>query len=192
MTQAMARVRRIGRLVVAAIASGMAGGAVAGVGARLVMFGIRLSNGAFDGATTHAGYENGAWTLEGTLTVVTTGMFFGLPGGTLYLLARSGLGSRSKVRALAFGALVLVGFGDVVLDGSYEFSRFVSPTISVAAFAALYPLYGIVVALVADAVAPPGPTRHPRWRAAAAVALALAGAAGALQLGANLRFRYGF
>ena len=192
MAHARERVRRIGRLVLAAIASGLAGGAAAGFGARLVMFLIRLSNGAYDGATTHAGYENGAWTLEGTLSVVTTGMFFGVPGGTLYLLLRSALGSRRVLRWLSFGALVLVAFGTAILDGSYEYSRFVSPAISVSAFASLYPLYGLVVGLVADGIAPPGPVRHQRLRLAGGAVLVVLAVVAARQLIVELRFRYGF
>lgn len=187
-----ARIRRIARLVVAALASGAAGGALAGLGARLIMFAFRLTNGAFNGATTHAGYENGRWTLEGTSAVVMTGIFFGLPGGTIYLLARSGLGRRRVVRWLAFGVLMLAAFGTDVLDGSYEYSRFVSPSISVAAFASLFPLYGVAVAGVADAIAPPGPARRPRLRTALTAALVVLGAASAWQLLEDLRFRYGF
>jgi hypothetical protein len=192
MTQARARLGRIGRLVLAAVVSGFVAGAVAGLGARLVMFGIRLSNGAFDGASTHAGATNGQWTYQGTLAVILTGAIYGSPGGALYVLVRNGLGPWRALRGLAFGAVLLSVFGAVVLDGSYEFSRFVSPAVSVAAFAALYPLYGIAAAFVADAIAPPRPIAHPRWRVAAAVALGLGGAAGAWQLAGDLRFRYGF
>ena len=192
MADGAARARRIVRLVVAAIVAGFGAGAVAGLGARLVMFGIRLSNGAFDGATTHAGYENGVWTLEGTVSVIFTGAFFGLPGGTLYLLLRSGLGPWRVLRAVAFSGLLLTWAGDVVLDGSYEFSRFVSPAASVTAFAALFPLYGAAVTLVADALAPPRAARHPRVRLVAAIVLGLLGALSAWQFATDLRFTYGF
>jgi hypothetical protein len=192
MTQGTARARRTLRLVAAAIVAGFGAGAVAGLGARLAMFGIRLSNGAFNGATTHAGYENGVWTIEGTVSVVFTGAFFGLPGGTLYLLVRSALGPWRALRAVAFSGLLLAWFGDVVLDGSYEFSRFVAPTVSVAAFAALFPLYGVAVALVADALAPVRAARHPRVRIVAAIVLGLIGALSAWEFATDLRFTYGF
>ena len=178
--------------MLAAIAAGFVGGAAAGFGARLIMFAVRLSNGAYDGATTHAGYENGVWTVEGTMSVVTQGMFFGFPGATLYLFLRSALGHRRVLRGLGFGGLVLVAFGTSVLDGSYEYSRFVSPAFTVPAFAALFPLYGLAVAFLADVIAPPGAVRRPRLRLAAGVVLAGLAVIGAWQLTVELRFRYGF
>ena len=184
--------RRVRRLVLAAIAAGAAGGAVAGLGARLIMFAVRLDNPAFNGATTHQSHTNGQWTLEGTLSVVTQGISGGILAGVLYLPLRRFMGGRPLTRGVVFGVLVLVWMGGAVLDGSYEYARFVSPSVSVSAFAALFPLYGIVVAATADAIAPMGPPRLPRWRPAGQALIALAAVAGAWQLVRDLRFRYGF
>lgn len=183
------------RLVGAGLASGIAGGVAAGLGARVVMFLVRLANPAFNGATTHAGFVNGRWTVEGTMNLVSEALFMGLFGGALYLLVRTALLGPTIVRGLLYGALLLAVTGLLVLDGGYEYSRHVSPAVSVSAFASLYLLYGAVVAGVADVVAP---RRSPvaGWRRSvrviASVLLLLAGSASLVQLGVGLRFRYGF
>ena len=83
-------------------------------------------------------------------------------------------------------------FGSDVLDGSYEVSRFVSPRVSGPAFASLFLLYGIVVAFVADVIAPPRPMRHPRLHQIGVAALLIGAAALTWQLATVLRFRYAF
>ena len=186
------RAARPFRLVGAALVSGMAAGAVAGFGARLVMYAIRLANPAFNGSTTHNGYVNGSWTFLGTLSVVMEGAFAGLSGGVLYMVLRPFLGPTTLLRGVSAGLLSLAAFGAVILDGDYEFSRFVSPAVSVAAFAALFPLYGITVAFVADAIAPPRPMRHHRVRVVGSVMILVAAIAAAWQLAGTLRFNYGF
>ena len=183
---------RIARLVPAALVSGLVGGAVTGLGARLVMFGIRLSNSAYNGATTHKGFVNGRWTMEGTMAIVVEGMFFGIVGGPLYLLVRRFLGPTRLRRGVFAGLLLLLAFGSDILDGSYEFSRFVSPRISVPAFAALFLLYGVVVAFVADVIAPPAAMRHPRLRPIGVAVLVIGAVALTWQLATVLRFRYTF
>lgn len=180
------------RLVGAALVSGMAAGAVAGFGARLVMYAIRLANPAFNGSTTHNGYVNGSWTFWGTLSIVFEGAFAGLSGGVLYVLLRRFLGPTALLRGVSAGLLSLAAFGGVILDGNYEYSRFVSPEVSVAAFAALFPLYGIAVAFMADAIAPPRPMRHHAVRVVGSVMILVAGIAAAWHLAGTLRFRYGF
>jgi hypothetical protein len=145
---------RFGRLVIAAVAGGLAGGAAAGLGARLVMFVMRLMNPSHDGEVTHAGAEVGRWTLEGTVALVMEGMVVGALGGALYLVVRPALPGTSFARGLFYGLFLLAVFGGVVLNGDYEYFRFVSTWIAVAMFAALYPLYGVVVAATADRLAP--------------------------------------
>jgi hypothetical protein len=141
----------------AAVAGGIVGGAVAGGAARLVMFTIRLANPSFNGGITHAGSINGRWTLGGTVTLVLTGVVFGFFGGAAYLALRPFLPGPSAVRGLLFGVLVLEAFGTVVLDGGYEYTRFISKWVAVSAFAGVYVVYGLVVALVVDLVALPRP-----------------------------------
>ncbi len=134
------------RLVVAAIAAGIAAGAVAGLGARVAMYVIRLMNSSYNGVVTHAGHEVGQITLSGTTQLMFEGMFTGIPGALVYLLARRWVPGRGVGKGLAFGLILLVVAAPAVLDGDYEYFRYVSPRISVPLFALLYPLYGVVVA----------------------------------------------
>lgn len=171
----------------AAIVGGVVGGAVAGVGARLAMWVIRLMNSTHDGEVTHAGYEVGRLTLSGTASLVTEGVFFGVLGGAFYLVLRPLLPRRrSWLRGLSYGLGVFVVFDEVVLDGSYEYFRFVSTWVAVAMFAALYPLYGVVVAAVADRIAPPplvddGRRRSVRVARAVLLVLGVVGLASAVE-----------
>lgn len=155
------------RLLGAALVGGIVAGGVAGLGARLVMFAIRLLNPTFNGATTHAGSEIGRWTLEGTLALVTEGAFMGISGGLLYLLVRRWVPGTGWRKGLAFGALLLVLGGPLVIDGDFEFFRYVSPWISVGLFALLFPLYGLVISPLTERLARrvPGPPRNRlvRW-----------------------------
>ena len=187
---------RASRLVVAALVSGAVGGAAAGFGARCVMFLIRLANPAFNGTTTHEGFVNGQWTMAGTSNLVIQGLFSGFAGGVLYVLLRSLLVGPTPVRGALFGVALLAIGGSAILDGNYEYSRFVSTWVSVGAFASLYLVFGVVVAAVADAVAPRrAPSVRP-WRRhlrrVASSALLVGGALAAWQLVQDLRFRYGF
>ena len=184
------------RLVAAAFVAGAAGGAAAGLGARCVMFLLRVANPAFNGSTTHEGFVNGQWTVAGTVNLVVQGLFFGIVGGVLYVLVRSLLVGPTPARGALFGIVLLAIGGSAILDGNYEYSRFVSTWVSVSAFASLYVLYGVVVAVVADAVARRLPPSHQPWRRlarrAASAALLVGVALAAVQLVQDLRFRYGF
>ena len=190
-----ARWRRGLRIVVAALAAGLTGSVAAGFGARLVMWVIRLQNGSHDGEVTHASSEIGRWTLEGTLAVVQSALSAGALGGVLYLLLRRVLPGPSVVRGLGFGLLALALFGGFVLAVDYEYVRYVDARQSVALFAALFPLFGVVAALVADAVAPPPPARERRWpwlRWVVRAALVVLTVAGAADLYAELASAYRF
>ena len=190
-----ARWRRVGRIVVAASASGLAGSVAAGVGARLAMWVIRLQNGSHDGEVTHASSEIGRWTVEGTLAVVLTALSAGGFGGAVYLLVRRVLPGPSAVRGLAFGLLALGLFGGFVLSVDYEYVRYVDARQSVALFAALFPLYGVVAALVGDAVAPPPEHQGRRWpwlRWVARAGIAVVAATGLRELYAELATAYRF
>lgn len=133
------------RLAASGLVAGMVAGAVAGLGSRLAMFVIRLLNPSHNGETTHAHAEVGSVTAEGTLTLVSEGMFYGLAGGVLYLLVRRWMPGSGLGKGLAFGVFLLVVGAPVVLDGNYEYFRYVSTWVSVSLFALLYPLYGLVV-----------------------------------------------
>jgi hypothetical protein len=153
------------------------------------MFAIRLLNPSHNGEVTHAHSEVGRWTIDGTFDVVAQAMVVGVLGGAVYLAVRSSLGRRP---GLIYGFLLLAVFGPVVLDGSYEYFRFVSTWAAVAMFAALYPLYGLVVAVVADRLAPPptGVNRSPLRRRLVRAAVVSITVAGALGSAGQLRADY--
>jgi hypothetical protein len=190
-------VSRAARLVVAAIASGIGGGAVAGLGARLAMYAMRRMNGSHNGEMTHAGATVGRWTAGGTRDLVLLGVVNGAGGGLVYLLLRRLLPGRSLVRGLLYGVLLLALVGGIFLDDqdSYEYVRYVSPAISVTAFAALFPLFGVTVAAIAEAIAPAPAAGPARWRRLAVVAgralLVLVAVLGARATGLRLYRAYG-
>lgn len=133
------------RLGSAGLLAGVAAGAAAGLGARLAMYLIRLANPAYNGVVTHAGHEVGRVTASGVGALVSEGIFLGVPGAVVYLVVRRWIPGRGVRKGVAFGLVLMVVAGPLVLDGNYEFFRYVSPWISVLLFALLYPLYGIVV-----------------------------------------------
>jgi hypothetical protein len=132
------------RLTAAGVVSGIVAGAVAGLGSRGAMLVIRWMNPSHNGAMTHAGAEIGVITAEGTFSLVAEGMFHGFGGGLFYLLVRRWMPGTGLRKALTFGAFLLVVGGGAVLDGNYEYFRYVSTWVSVGLFALLYPLFGLV------------------------------------------------
>ena len=148
----IARVRHALRLFGATVLGAVVAGAVAGLGARVAMWVVRLMNDSHNGEVTHANSAVGQWTLDGTMNLVITGaLIFGLPGVVLYLLVRRLLPGPLVVRGVAYGAVVLaVGFSGFVQDNEYEYDRYVSPAAALPLFMALFPLYGVVLVQVAE------------------------------------------
>lgn len=132
------------RMIVAGLVSGIVAGAIAGLGSRVAMLVIRWMNPSHNGAMTHAGAEIGTITAEGTLSLMSQGMFFGFAGGLFYVLVRRWMPGTGLRKALAFGVFLLVVGGGAVLDGDYEYFRYVSTWLSVSLFALLYPLFGLI------------------------------------------------
>ncbi|MPZ74665.1 MAG: hypothetical protein GEU74_15850 [Nitriliruptorales bacterium] len=151
------------RLGAAGLLAGVAAGAVAGLGARVAMLLVRLMNPAYNGIVTHAGYEVGQVTVGGTVALMAQGVVTGIPGALMYLVARPWIPGRGARKGLAFGLVLMVVTAPVVLDGNYEFFRYVPTWISVLLFVLLYPLYGIVVSPVTERLGAgtPGPPRNP-------------------------------
>lgn len=142
----VARVAHALRLVAVGLLAGAVAGATAGLGSRVAMFAVRMMNPSHNGVTTHAGAEVGRITADGTLSLLMEGVFYGIPGALVYLLVRRWMPSHGWLKGLAYGVFLLIVAGPVVLDGNYEFFRYVPAWVSVGLFALLYPLYGLVVA----------------------------------------------
>ena len=187
----IARVRHALRLFGATLLAAIVAGAVAGLGARVAMWVIRLMNESHNGEVTHANFAMGQWTLAGTVNVVMTGaMLFGMPGAILYLLVRRFLPRALVVRGLAFGAVVLaMGFSGFVQDNEYEYDRYVSPAVSVPLFMALFLLYGVVLAPVAERLGRGSlePPRHRLIRVGGRLVLVVVLLAGVFDIVGRLR-----
>jgi hypothetical protein len=123
----------------------MVAGAIAGLGARLAMYVIRLMNTSHNGEFTHANAEVGRFTFDGILSLAIEGMFFGIQGALVYLIVRRWVPGVGAIKGLLFGLVLLVVGAPAILDGNYEYFRYVSTWVGVALFALLYPLYGVVV-----------------------------------------------
>lgn len=120
-------------------------GAIAGTAARLAMWVLRLANPSHNGELTHANAEVGRVTAEGTVSLLTEGMFYGVGGALVYLVVRRWMPGTGLAKGLTFGLYLLAVGAPAVLDGNYEYFRYASTWVGVAMFAALYPLFGLVV-----------------------------------------------
>ena len=192
-TQAPARPRRLIGTVLWSVAgllramgigvlAGLGAGFVAGgVGSRLAMKIVALTAGpAARGQITENGNRIGAFTAD-TGFLLFFGSFLGIFGGLLYVALRPGLPRSGRRRGLAFGALLLAACGTAVVEReNFDFHRFGLPALNVALFAALFLLFGLVVAPLADraerAFPAIPPDRAPRLGAVGAYVL-LAGCA---------------
>lgn len=162
-TQAL---RALGVATVAGLGTGVL---VGGLGGRLIMKLIALA--AEPGATgrvTANGNTVGDLTVEGTLAIVVfSGVFSGLIGGLLYLALRPWFEPLGRWRGLAFGVAVLALMGHSVLEpDNFDFRVFGSTALNVGLFAALFLVFGLLIAPFFDRVA----AAAQRSRAAAVVA----------------------
>jgi hypothetical protein len=170
--------RALGIGVLAGLGAGFVAG---GVGSRLAMKIVALTAGpAARGQITENGNRIGAFTAD-TGFLLFFGTFLGVFGGLLYVALRPWLPASGRRRGLVFGALLLAACGRAVVEReNFDFHRFGLPALNVALFAALFLLFGLVVAPLADradrAFPPLPPNRPPRLGALGAYAL-LAGAA---------------
>ena len=181
--------RGIGR-VARVTASGLVGGVVAGalvggLGSRLVMRIVGVMARSHYGEVTHANAVVGETTLAGTLNLVAQGVGFGIFGGILYLMVRRWVPGTGVVKGLVFGIGLLLLAGTVVLDGNYEYYRYIKAWQAYALFAVLIPAFGLVLSLVTERLA--GDSPYPRHGvigiAGQAVLLALVLVAGANTIG---------
>jgi hypothetical protein len=177
--------RRLAFLIGAGVLAGGIGGFLAaGVGSRLAMRIVALIAGRDQyGRLTDAGEVVGEITAGGTLFLLFFGTMLGFLGGLVYMAVRRWLPGRGWRRGLLYGGLLLTVFGSIVIDSdNIDFHLFVSSYISVILFAALFPLFGLIVAPIVDRLDDRAP-RFPRnrWLVAAGWLPILAGCAVGLQ-----------
>jgi hypothetical protein len=155
---------RVPRSLIAALGVGaLVGLVVAGGGARLAMRLVALADDREDfGAITGSGAFVGEITLGGTVAVLLTGLALGIVGACVYVALRPWLPARWQYRTLVF-VLVVLGFGlFVTIDGNQEDFVFLNTAASIASFAVVLLLYGLLVPPLIDRVAPRTPGRS-RW-----------------------------
>jgi hypothetical protein len=163
--------------------AGLAAGFVAGgLGSRLAMRIAAIAAGPDQrGVLTENENRVGEITLSGTLFLLFFGTILGLFGGLLYIAVRPWLPRSTRWRGPAFGALLLAVFGFVAIErDNFDFRRFGPALLNIGMFAALFVLFGLVAAPLAeraDRAFPAVPPRQrPRLRTFGAYALPGVGA----------------
>lgn len=190
MVRAAMGMARLFRLLGIGALAGLGAGFVAGgIGARLAMKAVALIAGpAARGAITKNGNRVGAFTTE-TVFLLVFGTMLGLFGGLLYVAVRPWLPRAGRARGPAFGALLLATCGVAVIEGeNFDFHRFGIAPVNIALFAALFVLFGLLVAPLADRADrafPALPSRRPirPGTLAAYAVLAVGGLLGLLPIG---------
>jgi hypothetical protein len=173
---------RVPRSLIAALGVGaLVGLVVAGGGARLAMRLVALADDREDfGAITGSGAFVWEITLGGTVAVLLTGLALGIVGACVYVALRPWLPARWQYRTLVF-VLVVLGFGlFVTIDGNHEDFVFLNTAASIASFAVVLLLYGLLVPPLIDRVAPRTPRRPKGGDAVVAGVLAASLVVGAL------------
>jgi hypothetical protein len=170
---------------------------VGGIGSRVAMCISAATTGPLcPTLITENGNRCGEITLAGTISLLLSALFFGIPGGLAYAAMRPWLRGLGRWHGLVFGLLLLIIFRSVVIDsGNKDFRLFAQPLVNVALFAVLFPLFGLLIAPLARWLdhtlppAPPGLPLHIRTVAAylllvavSAIALLFIGAVGVIFL----------
>lgn len=143
----------LGRLALAGTLAGLVGGATMGALSRIAMRISGLMSVSDRILVTENGNLVGRITLEGTIFLTFLGAVIGVVIGLTYVVLRHWLPPGPRVRAVAFGVLVLAGLGSLVVSaGNDDFTKLGEPITNVALFAALLFGGGVVIAAVADRV----------------------------------------
>jgi hypothetical protein len=140
-----------------ALAAGFGAGLLAaGAGGRLMMRLLAVTAGpGAQGHITEAGQVVGRISVDGTIGfIVFTALFLGLASGVLYLLLRPWL-PVGRMGGVVYGALLLVVAGtrvEPLRRGNPDFDLVGPGWVSVAGFAALVLLHGMLVAALAGRI----------------------------------------
>ena len=145
--------RRLLFLIAICLLGGLVAGVLAGgLGSRLAMRIVALLAPERDqGTLTHAQAIVGDISFDGTLFLIGAGGALGLLGGLLHPAVRAWMPGRAIGRGLTFGTLLLILFGSLIIEGNNpDFRRFVPSPVSVALFASLFVLYGVLLAAIVE------------------------------------------
>ncbi len=144
---------RLVKMVAVGLLSGFVAGIVAGgIGSRIAMRILAALNPSTGGVMTENGNVSGQITIAGTFDLIAFAAIFpGLFGGLLYVLFRHWIPGSGVRKGLAFGLVLFLIGGALLFNGdSADFGIFGPKALGVALFALLFPLYGMVVSLVAE------------------------------------------
>jgi hypothetical protein len=103
------------------------------------------------GQLTESGFVVGDVTLGGTLVIVILGGILGALGGSVYVALRPWLAPLGRWSGVGLG-LLMVAISSEPDPTSADFRRFGPPLLSIAMFAALSPLAGVVLVPLAAAL----------------------------------------
>jgi hypothetical protein len=146
----IALARQVGTTALAGVITGIIVGGLLG---RIVMRVAGFTAGpALVGAFTANGNRVGEITFAGTAAIVVfVGLSAGLVGGVMYAALEPWLRRLRPWHGLAYGAGLFATFGFLVVDPTnLDFRRFGSPALNVAMFAALFLVFGVVIAWLFD------------------------------------------
>jgi len=142
-------------LGLATLSGAIAGVLVGGLLGRVVMRISGFTAGpALVGVTTENGNRVGDITFNGTLgLVIFVGLASGVLGGIVYAIVEPWLRRVRPWHGLANGVALLLALGSTVLDpANFDFRRFGVPLLNVAMFAALFVIFGLVIAWLFDSL----------------------------------------
>jgi hypothetical protein len=136
------------RRVLATIAAGIVAGAfVGGIGSRVVMRVLAITSAPrATGILTENGNRVGEITTGGTIALITAGVAVGMLGALLWLVTRRWIPQRGWRKGLLFGVVLLCLGGASLIDPkNTDFAHLRPASLAVTMFAALFPLFGLVL-----------------------------------------------
>ena len=143
-TEAPRLTHTLGVIASGNVAGFMAGLIAGGVGSRLAMRVLSLTNPDAQGAMTEAGEIVGEITLDGTGFLLAVGALLGIGGGLAYVGLRRWLPRRGT--GLVFGLLALAVSGRLLVHpDNFDFDILDPASLAIAMFAALPILFGLLV-----------------------------------------------
>lgn len=137
------------RMTAGMLAGAIAGVVAGGLGGRVAMRVTGLmATDAEQGTLTEAEKHVGEITLGGTIElVIFGGLLVGLIGGLLYAATSRWFAGAGGWRGLLFGAYLLAALGWTVIEGdNFDFATLGSVIVNVAMFAAIFVLFGVLIA----------------------------------------------
>ena len=103
------------------------------------------------GKITDAGEIVGRVSAGGTAFLVVIAGMIGILGGLLYMGLRRWLPGTGARKGLMYGLVLLLMVGSTVIQGTNpDFGRFGPPVLNISMFAALFILFGVIVASLAE------------------------------------------